>query len=79
MFDYREFIERNPKICGGHPVFKGTRVLLRSILSELAAGYDSKVITEQYPTLNENHVRAAIAFAADSARDDLPVSAVPNI
>ena len=31
-----ERIVRDPKICGGQPVFKGTRVTLRTVLASLA-------------------------------------------
>lgn len=31
-------IIRDPQICGGEPVFKGTRVTLRTVLASLAAG-----------------------------------------
>ena len=31
-------IVRDRQICGGEPVFKGTRVTLRSVLATLAAG-----------------------------------------
>ena len=36
--DYQERIIRDRQICGGQPVFKGTRVLLRNVLAGLAAG-----------------------------------------
>jgi uncharacterized protein (DUF433 family) len=34
--DLSERIVRNPKIRGGEPVFRGTRVTLRTILASLA-------------------------------------------
>jgi len=30
---YQDRITRDPKICGGEPVFKGTRVTLRTVLA----------------------------------------------
>ncbi|MFZ4615429.1 MAG: DUF433 domain-containing protein [Rectinemataceae bacterium] len=35
---YSEVIVRDPAICGGEPVVKGTRVTLRTILASLAEG-----------------------------------------
>jgi uncharacterized protein (DUF433 family) len=67
------------QICGGEPVFKGTRVLLRTVLPSLAAVDAGEDILEDFPTLNAEDVRAAIAFAVASAEEDLPVSAVPNV
>jgi len=66
-------------VCGGEAVLKGTRVTLRTLLASLADGDEIATILEDYPSLTEEHVRAAIAFAADSARDDLPVPAIPKV
>jgi uncharacterized protein (DUF433 family) len=38
---FEEAFERNPKICGGQPVFRGTRVPLRTVLASLAEGDSS--------------------------------------
>jgi uncharacterized protein (DUF433 family) len=72
-------VVRDPEICGGQPVFRGTRVLLRTVLASLAAGDSSESILADFPTLKLEDVRAAIAFAAASAEEDLPVPAVPEI
>ena len=77
--NYRHYIVRNPKICGGAPVIKGTRVTVRTILASLAEGATEKEILEDFPTLRERDVRAVIAFAAASAEEDLPVPAVPSL
>ena len=72
-------IVRNPQICGGQPVFKGTRVTLRTVLASLSDGDSDEVILREFPSLKPEDVRAAIAFAAASAEEDLPVPAVPYI
>jgi uncharacterized protein (DUF433 family) len=72
-------IVRNPKICGGEPVFKGTRVTLRTVLASLAAGDSTKDILADFPSLKPEDVQAAIAFAAASAEEDLPIPAAPRI
>lgn len=77
--DYYKYIERNPKICGGEPVLKGTRVTLRTVLASLAEGTSISEILKSFPTLNEEHVRAAVAFAAASAQEDLPVAELPDV
>ncbi len=76
---YSERIIRDPQICGGEPVFKGTRVPLRTVLASLAEGDTIEQILVDFPTLTADDVRAAIAFAAASAQEDLPVPAVPHI
>jgi uncharacterized protein (DUF433 family) len=60
-------------------VFKGTRVTLRTVLASLAAGDSSEKILADFPALGAEDVQAAIAFAAASAEEDLPVPAVPPI
>lgn len=75
--DLPDFIIRDPQICGGQPVFRGTRVTLRTVLASLAAGDDISGILRDFPTLNEEQVRAAVAFAAAAAQDDLPIPGVP--
>lgn len=77
--NYEEYIVRDPKICGGEPVVKGTRVTVRTILASLAEGASIQEILADFPTLTDRDVRAVIAFAAASAEEDLPVPSVPNI
>jgi len=77
--DYRKHIARDPKICGGEAVIKGTRVTVRTILASLAEGATVEEILEDFPTLKEADVRAVIAFAAASAEEDLPVASTPNL
>jgi uncharacterized protein (DUF433 family) len=76
---YEERIIRDTGICGGEPVFKGTRVTLRTVLASLASGDSTAEIVTDFPSLNPEDVQAAIAFAAASAEEDLPVPAVPHI
>jgi len=77
--DYNQFIVRDPRISGGEPVFKGTRVTLRTVLASLAEGAGIQDILADFPTLTEDHIRAAIAFAAASAQEDLPAPSLPKV
>jgi uncharacterized protein (DUF433 family) len=74
-----DLIIRDPAICGGEPVFRGTRVTLRTVLASLAEGDSVEQIVKSFPTLNEQQVRAVIAFAAASAQEDLPIPELPAI
>jgi uncharacterized protein (DUF433 family) len=76
---YEKYIVRDPGICGGEPVFKGTRVTLRTVLASLAAGDSAGEILADFPSLKAEHVQAAIAFAAASAEEDLPVPSAPQV
>jgi uncharacterized protein (DUF433 family) len=77
--NYEERIIRDSGICGGEPVFKGTRVTLRTVLASLAGGDSPEDILTDFPSLKAKDIQAAIAFAAASAEEDLPVPAVPHI
>lgn len=64
----REFLRqfsRNKRVMGGETVMAGTRVPLRTVLANLAAGLSEIQILREYPSLTAEHVRAAIAFATD--------------
>lgn len=76
--DYMSRIARDPQVCGGHPVIRGTRVPLKTILASLAEGATIAEILVDFPTLREEDVRAVIAFVAAAATDDLPVPILPT-
>ena len=76
---YGQHIVRDPSICGGEPVIRGTRVPLRTILASLADGDDVDTIARSFPTVSPEAIRAVIAFAAASAEEDLPLPPVPLI
>ena len=77
--DLSEFITRNSRVCNGAAVFRNTRVPLRTILASLADGDDEESILKDFPTLTGEHLRAAIAFAAASAVDDMPYAELPTL
>jgi len=47
------------------------------VLASLAEGAATAEILADFPTLSEEDVRAAIAFAATSAQEDLPLTELP--
>jgi uncharacterized protein (DUF433 family) len=69
--DFNDRITTDAKICGGVPVFRGTRIPLKTVLAGLRAGEESREILAGFPSLTESDVRAAIAFAADGALQKL--------
>jgi uncharacterized protein (DUF433 family) len=71
-------IVRDKAICGGEPVFRGTRVTLRTVLASLADGDTAEEILADFPSLKPADIQAAISFAAASAEEDLPVPEVPH-
>lgn len=58
-------IHRNPKIQGGVPVFRGTRVPLRNLIDYLEAGDDLDAFLDDYPTVTREQAIAALEDAAE--------------
>jgi uncharacterized protein (DUF433 family) len=69
--DLLKRITIEPGKCGGRPCIRGQRMRVSDILDLLAAGAEGKEILEDYPFLDENDIRAALAFAAAQARQVL--------
>jgi len=63
---YRDRIEIDRNICSGKPVIRGTRILVTSILSQLAAGESFAAIRKGFPGLVDDDIRAALEFAKES-------------
>ena len=77
--DWRERITVDPAVCHGQACIKGTRVMVAAVLDNLAAGLGTDEILHSYPSLKAEDVQAAMAYAADLARErmvPLPTGAV---
>lgn len=78
MEDWKERISINPNVCHGKPCIKGTRIWVSLIVDNLAGGSTEAEILEAYPSLTKEDIRAALAYAADMAREhyvDIPLKA----
>jgi uncharacterized protein (DUF433 family) len=60
-----ERIVSHPDIMMGKPTIKGTRITVELILSKLGEGMTVAGLTEAYPHITAEDVRAALSFAAD--------------
>jgi uncharacterized protein (DUF433 family) len=58
----------DPRVCGGKPVIKGTRIWVSLLLDFLADGMTPAEVLAEYPQLTEEDLRAALAYAAELAR-----------
>jgi uncharacterized protein (DUF433 family) len=58
-------------VCHGQPCIRGTRVLVTVVLDALAAGLSAAEIVEHYPTLTVDDVRAAAAYGAWLAKQEI--------
>lgn len=50
--------------CGGRPCIRGMRFPVRDVLGMLAAGESSASIVSYHPDLEEDDIRACLAYAA---------------
>ena len=54
-------------VCHGKPVVTGTRVLVANVVGALAAGQTIASVLEDYPSLQEEDIRACLQYAAAQA------------
>ena len=66
-----ERITIDPRICGGKPCIKGTRIWVSLILDFLADGMTEAELLAEYPGLTREDVLAAIAYGAEAAREQI--------
>ena len=65
MKEISAYISINPEIRFGKPCIKGTRIAISDILQWLSSGMTHSQIVEDYPSLKEEHILAALSFAAN--------------
>lgn len=68
-----ELLERivvNPKIMGGKPIVRGTRITVEQVLKLLAQGITTHEILRDYPHLLKDDVAAVLFYAAKVAGEE---------
>jgi len=63
--DYRERITIEPGKRSGKPCIRGLRITVYDVLDYLAGGMSEEQILADFPDLEREDIRAALAFAAD--------------
>ncbi len=58
----------DPAILTGKPVIKGTRMAVEFILELLAEGWSHEQIEQNYPSLTDADIQAALHYAADALK-----------
>jgi uncharacterized protein (DUF433 family) len=66
-----DLIAVDPRILHGQAHVRGTRVPVSVILDCLAEGMSEEEILDEYPTLSVEGIRAAAAYGAALAREDV--------
>ena len=68
----KELLKRivvDPNICFGKPVIRGTRIWVALIVENFADGLTEDELLEEYPGLERDDIRAALAYAAEISRE----------
>lgn len=73
----RQRLSIDPKVMAGKPVIRGTRIPVELIVRMLAQGLSEGEILSEYPRLQPEDIRAALAYAAQvlANEDVFPLSA----
>lgn len=66
---WQDYITVDPAICHGRACIKGTRIMVSVVLDNLVAGLSIKEIISSYPSLTPEAIQAAMAYAAELARE----------
>ena len=67
--NWTDHISVDPNVCHGKACIRGTRVMVSVVLDNLAAGLSPAEIVRSYPSLQPEDVAAAMAYAAELARE----------
>lgn len=57
-------------VLTGKPVIRGTRIAVEFVLELLSSGWSEAQICEQYPGLEQQDIRACLAYAAALMRTE---------
>ncbi len=77
--DMLGLIDVDASVVHGQARFRGTRIPVSVVLDCLASGMSEAAIHERYPTLPTGTARAALAYAAMLAREELhPLDPAPR-
>ena len=67
--DWRDYITVDPEVCHGKACIAGTRVLVTTVLDNLASGMNSDDISRSYASVSREAIQAALCYAAALANE----------
>jgi uncharacterized protein (DUF433 family) len=72
MMRLEQIVHRDPEILGGTPVFRGTRVPLRSLFDYLEGGETLDEFLRQFPSVRREQAIALLELARENLAADAP-------
>ena len=70
MVEWQDFLSSKSEVCAGEMCATGTRIPVTVILDNLAEGASFEEILTSYPSLRPEHIKAALAYAAELAHEE---------
>lgn len=67
--DWKQHITADSQVLHGAVRFAGTRIPVSVVLDNLADGASAETVLSQCPGLRAEHISAALAYAAELARE----------
>ncbi|MGD8744199.1 MAG: DUF433 domain-containing protein [Candidatus Woesebacteria bacterium] len=59
----------DPKILGGTPIIKGTRIPASLVFELFRRGYSTQILREEYPSLTKRKLAAFLTLMSNSFND----------
>jgi uncharacterized protein (DUF433 family) len=72
MMTLEQIVHRDPEILGGTPVFRGTRVPIRSLFDYLEGGETLDEFLRQFPSVRREQAIALLELARENLAADAP-------
>ena len=60
-----QYVEINPKVCGGKPVIRGTRIPVTVIVDQLTEAGSISGLLQKYPELSVEQVAGVLRYCHD--------------
>ena len=74
--DFLKRITSNPKICGGKPCVRGTRIRVVDILELLASGLSpTQIVSDELPSIELEDITACLMYAASKVNHPVLIAA----
>lgn len=68
--NWHDYIASDPKVLGGKPAVRETRLAVEFILGLFAEGWTTDQVLANYESLSRESLQAVFAYAADVLRDE---------
>jgi len=63
--EINDYIIADSEICGGKPIFKGTRIMVWQVLELLGAGINvDEIIKDYFPQLSQEAILSVLNYAS---------------